>query len=225
VLVKCKAVFMLGLLALVLLWASGCRAEVYRSGEGIEEEYLAGAAETTDAAFQQEETEETPAGTVGDSGYLLLNDLFLDFPDGWVMEEVQPETGDEAADVSMCVEYIIQDQERMVRMVIQPDCGYADAGPVECPEGSELIWEGEGGRGVIRFFDEDDGVFRYTRRGTAQNSAGEEVQVCYQPAVVGLPFGESVLSAHIEAVVDSGLDPATAVEQVDKLLLSVRVSP
>jgi len=225
VLVKCKAVFILVLLAPVLLLASGCQADVYRYGEGIEEENLAGAVQTTDTALQLENTEEKPVGTVEVVGNMALYSLFLDLPDGWVMEEVQLETGGEAADVSMCVEYIIQDQERMVRMVIRPDCGYADAGPVECPEGSELIWEGEGGRGVVRFFEKDDGVFRYTRRGTAQNSAGEEVQVCYQPAVVGLPFGESVLTAHIEAAVDGGLDQAAALEHIDKLLLTVRAAP
>ncbi|MBN1265378.1 MAG: hypothetical protein JXA25_07790 [Anaerolineales bacterium] len=179
--------------------------------------------ESSESGGKPAESTGTPVNT-----FALLDSvgLMLELPAGWTLEERNrrplPTESVNENYPEYCADYLLLDSTSGITIDIRPDCGYADAGPVDCPDDAELIYEAAGCGGVMRYFDRPAGVFRYTTTGIAISGTAGEKPVCYFPAVIGLPVGDAVISAHIEVMVENSVDAQDVLEQIDTLILLIR---
>jgi len=181
------------------------------------------------AVSPQATFEETGAAHTTDAGILAFGGMHAVLPDGWKAAAVPVgEQGRPAGQDGTCSGIRLEGSTGLV-VLLEPDCGYADAGPVDCAEDLVLIYEEDDGGGIGRWYDTQDGVHRYSTVGIATGAGeGGEVlhkQVCYFPAVVGLPAGESMVILHVSVLLGESEREKELLSQVDELLLSFVADP
>lgn len=218
---RSKPGFFTAAVLIIMAAISSCSSDTITRHSEMEDRGSA-ASHLDTAEVDDDDADEVPDSQFQEVG-LDFYGITMEIPSGWSLEE-QPRN--EAGELLVpgekptCVWYVL-DAGGGSRVFIQPDCGYADAGPVECPEDAVMLLDdGE----IARYLDEASGLYRYTSVGTAQTAAEDgtlvSTRVCYVPPVLGLPLEEPVVTAHVSVETGGGPDTGVLLDLADQILLS-----